>query len=156
MAPGDTDYDCTNTDICVPLSDPDNCSTVPPAFPGWCAPPNDIDSSVPQEQNDPDECKTILGDADDACTPSADTCNPASGDPDWCDPRWGHPDECPAQGDTDDHCNNPGDDSIGAANPDLCEPAYEPDECLPPEDPDLPTGEVEAMVYLLLITNQTQ
>jgi len=138
-APDDIDYDCAAADTCDPSSDPDICSTVPPAYPDVCAPPNDLDSCVPQEPSDPDECTPSMGDLDYACTPT-DICSPASGDPDWCDPWWGHPDECTAPGDTDFQCNIAGDDTCGVANPDLCEPAYEPDECLPPDDADLPSA----------------
>jgi hypothetical protein len=144
--PGDPDLACnppTAADACNPPGDLDLCDTLVNE-PDTCLPPDDLDSCTPGDSDDPDECNPPTGNLDYACDPvGGDICDPPAGDPDWCDPWVGWVDECTAPGDTDYQCSDPlsEPDFCTAGDPDLCEPAFEPDECQPePDDMDLPTA----------------
>lgn len=139
--PGDPDYACwpfVTPDTCTSLADQDLCD--PGQEPDECQPPDDVDSCSLGYPNDVDQCGAP-GDTDYGCTEAGgDTCSTT--DADLCNP-WSagtDTDECGALGDTDYACPQLS-DVCGAADPDLCEPAWEPDECLPAvEDADLPSA----------------
>lgn len=144
--PGDPDLQCPSAgnDTCT-TTDPDLCDALAGEA-DECLMPDDLDSCIPGNPSDPDTCdpNPPVWNMDYQCDPTGgDTCTPPP-DPDWCDPWVGWVDEClPALGDRDYNCDDPmtDPDICVVGDPDLCEPAFEPDECNPPQDDvDLPNA----------------
>jgi hypothetical protein len=145
---GDPDVcNTTEVDVCMPPSDPDQCTvagdpdyecatpgadTCGTENPDLCWPEHDRDQCLPPDDEDncaeasPDEC-SAAGDPDYDCS-EVDSCQ--AEDPDLCDPEQGV-DECgQVVGDPDYQCSegNVSDVCTPDSDPDLCSPQYDPDE----------------------------
>jgi hypothetical protein len=163
--PQEQDPDVCNTtemDVCMPPSDPDQCTvagnpdyecaaqgadTCGAGDPDLCWPDHDRDQCLPPDDEDnctevtPDEC-SAAGDPDYECD-DGDSCQ--ANDPDLCDPEGIDEDECgQVIGDPDYDCDegSVSDVCVPDSDPDLCAPVFDPDELTveerPPEEEFVP------------------